>query len=456
MSRYSSGIGVALCSIAVLLTTAGCRQPVADSYPSIVMITIDTIRADHLGCYGYPRETTPHLDRFAEESILFERAVTPISTTLPAHVSLFTSHYPMETGVVTNGKRIEGVGLSEIKFFAEMVRDLGYETAAFVSAAPLRERSGVGVGFDLYHEPPKKTGQKPANTTTDAVLEWLGARAPSESARPLFLWVHYFDPHLPYEPPAPFDTLFKADDQLVRLLEERGVESARKPETLDLHDRYDGEIAFLDSQIGRLFAVLEKRGLYREAAMVIVGDHGEGLMQHGWSHHGRIFNEQLFVPLLMKFPAGDSIPSGRRSDLVSLVDVVPTLVSSLDLPVGDAAAEFRGNDLLAPQAPRQRVFAQRTFVEREKKWGPGKRYSLITPEWKYLYATEGEDVLYNLSLDPHETRNVFDQHPEVAARLLRELLAMIAEQAQTGGFAVSEDLAPDEAEALRNLGYVID
>ncbi len=442
-------------SVASILAGVGacCMMPSAVHYPSIIMITVDTTRADHLGCYGYYRDTSPCLDQFSKDAILFERATTPIATTLPAHVSLFTSKYPMETGIVTNGMRIEDSSASDIQFFAEMLDDLGYETVAFVSATPLRERTGINAGFDYYHEPPDGTAELPADWATNKALGWLEDRQSRGSSRPLFLWVHYFDPHLPYAPPPPFDERFEADDQLIQILEKRGIDEATDPKNLDLHDRYDGEIAFLDTEIGRLFDRLREIDLYDHAAVVVAGDHGEGLMQHGWSHHGRIYNEQLFVPLLMKMPLEAGVNPQRRSDLVSLVDVVPTLLSALDLPVEEPAHGFRGIDLLEGKK-RDHVFAQRTFVERVEKWGPGKRFALITTEWKYLHAPENEDVLYDMRVDSSETQNVIAKHPDIARRLRDQILTMIAKQAITGGFGVSDDISAEAADALRRLGYI--
>jgi arylsulfatase len=241
---------------ALLSLAAACVDPGPRELPSIVLITVDTLRADHLGCYGYVRNTSPNLDRFAEQALLFENAVTTLPTTLSAHVSLMTSTTTVTHGVKRNlprntalpswvdtasepmGETPVGSGRDGPKLptLAQLLRDLDYATAAFVSATPLKAHTGLQLGFDVYNQP--DVGQRTAAETNDAVFAWLD----SSPQRPFFLWVHYFDPHLPFEPPPPYDSAFDADPSAAQVLRKRNVREWRDPSMHGWINLYDGEI----------------------------------------------------------------------------------------------------------------------------------------------------------------------------------------------------------------------
>ena len=416
----------------------------------VVVIVIDTLRADHLGTYGYFRDTSPAIDRVAAEAVVFERVVTTMSTTLPAHVSLWTSRYPMQTGVVANGSKFNVPADGSIRFFAQMLKDQGYTTAAFVSAAPVKDRTGLGAGFDSYDNP--EGGQQPAGTTTDRVMEWL-ANPPAE---PFFLWVHYFDPHLPHEPPVEFASLYETDAELIRFLEEKDFPDPTDPAVQQMNNLYDAEIRYTDSQIARVLDRLRELGLYEESTVVILSDHGEALGQHDWEHHGRIYNEQLYVPWILKLPAGRGVPAQRINRLTSLVDVIPTLIDALGLPISEAdRAQMEGVNALDLATPRQFAFSQRTFAPREKQWGPGQKFSLMSRDWKYLFATEAEDELFDLRTDPNEIENVIGRNPREYRALQRELRSLLASYAEDShGLKVIEEKSPETLKELRALGYI--
>jgi arylsulfatase A-like enzyme len=451
---------------------AACADAGPRELPSIVLITIDTLRADHLGCYGYVRDTSPNLDRFAAQAVLFESALTTMATTLPAHISLMTSTLTVSHGVKRNIPRNGGLpawvstasepdveaaersGRSGPTFptLAQLVRNLGYETAAFVSAGPLKTHSGLQLGFHEFNQP--AVGHRTAAETNDAVLAWLDSRP----QRPFFLWVHYFDPHFPFEPPPPYDTAFEGDRSAGEVLRQRNVAEWKDPDIQKWIDLYDGEILYLDSQIQRLFDRMRELGHWADSAIAVAGDHGEGLYQHGWWDHGRIYNEQLFVPLIIKLPDGVGPPSHRSSKLASLIDVLPSLVATLELPVPAAvASRFEGVDLFRRGSRRDYAFAERTHLGRN--WEPGRKYALVSPEWKYFHLTEANDELYDMAADRGETRNVISARPEIAARMKQRILAIIGDERQPAARSrlplEKEEGVPEPLiEELRALGYV--
>lgn len=440
-----------LCCVA-LAGLLGCRGALP---PPIVLITIDTLRSDHLGCYGYFRPTSPVIDALAAESVLFTNVVSTMATTLPAHVSLFTSRYPIETGITANGRRLLGAESGKnTRLLAQMLRDLGYETAAFVSATPVKSRTGIDAGFDLFEQP--AVGGRKARETTDRVLEWLEGRS---SERPFFLWIHYFDPHKPYDPPQPYRDVFAADERLVEFLEGLGVPEPRDPRILRVNDLYDGEILSTDTEIGRLVDRLKERGLFAETAMVVTSDHGEGLGQHDRIGHGTIHNEQLFVPLLIRFPDRLAVEPRRIERLVSLIDVLPTLAAGLRLPLAeDDKSRFTGLDALADTEPRTEALAQRSTVrdaERLAKRGQREKFALLSLDWKYFYSTRRPDELFDMRADRHELADRIADEPATAAEMKNRLLAEIARRSRGGpDFEVVDETLPNVLEELKSLGYV--
>jgi len=424
----------------------GCDRGPTPAGPDIVLITIDTLRADRLGCYGYFRDTSPSVDAFAREATLFENAIAPIATTLPSHATLMTSTHPLRHGILANLDSFERPLRADrgLRTAAQMLADLGYVTAGFVSATPLKKATGIGLGFRHWDEPEET--ERRARETTDAVLRWLDT-APS---RPWFLWIHYFDPHAPADPPAPFDTMFRADERLVRYLRERrfgGAEHAKYQ--FNLQNRYDGEVRYVDAEIGRLFADLRARGVWDGAAIVVTADHGEGLGQHGEPAHSVIHNEQLRIPLLLKVPGR---PGGRREQgLVALEDVLPALVDELGIPLPEedrrqfeGASPFRG-------ATRETVASVRSI--RPDLFGTQRKFSLQSREWKYCLISDAPDELFDLREDPYELDNVIDAHPDVAGALRRELVARIGTYASRDSL-VQQITAPEHLAELRALGYV--
>lgn len=437
----------------LLLLSLGCSGGASPEgpLPSIVVITIDTLRADHLGAYGYFRDTSPHLDALAGEGVLFRKAVTTMATTLPAHLSLWTSRYPLQTGVLQNGNRfkLQQKAGNQVRLLAEMLKELGYSTAGFVSATPVKKYTGIAVGFDSWGEP--KDSSRDADKTIRQALEWLES-APAE---PFFLWVHLFDPHKPWTPPPPYDSAFTTDQGLIDVLWSRRMPDPLDPEIHRIHNAYDGEILFADNEIGRLLAHLRETGKLTSSAVVVVGDHGEGLGQHHRMTHGEIYNEQLFVPLIMRFPDHLGLNGRRVDSIVSLTDILPTLVANLRLPVTEEdRSQFAGFDALASTPGRSYAFAQRVYGPK-RNWGKGEKYTLVGADWKYNYSTRDPDELFDMRLDYTETANLIGIEREVASELKHQLLGAIDEYTSSNEqFNVELETSEDVQRELRSLGYI--
>ena len=436
--------------VALFLVGACAPPPVpspVESPPNLILITIDTLRADHLGCYGYFRDTSPHLDQFAADALLFERAFAPIPTTLPSHVSMFTGTAPVRHRVVSNYSFLHAEQpATGLKTAAQMLRQSGYRTAAFTSSSPLSAATGINLGFDTFEGPPMISHERgridrKAQETVDAALNWLEGARLEETPAPFFLWVHLFDPHDPYQPPQPFRGHFEATPELDEYLERLQYESVHHGAAREAIDPYDAEIFYADREIGRLLQNLEARGLYESSFLVFTADHGEGLMQHGEPRHTEIWNEQLQVPLVIRLPKG---PRGRVASLASVIDILPTLAGG-GLPLD--ASQFDGVDLL--QGERRDVLAQRA-----ERRGVGAQLTLTGQRFKYWFLADGPDRLYDLESDPHETRDVIVEHPEVAQRMRKEIERRVATSRQRSSLRVGRDVPEGIKQQLRTLGYL--
>jgi arylsulfatase len=429
--------------------------------PDVVLISVDTLRADRLGAWGYHRDTSPHMDALAEQSVVWERCFTPMATTLPAHVSLVTAMHPYEHGVLANATHIDHRFRPEktMRSFIELAREAGYHTRGFVSAAPLDPETGFAHGFVGYHAPNVRYVR--AETTNEKVLAFLDAW---DGDRPLLLFVHYFDPHGPYDPPEPYDEMFEANDDQRAWLRERGIEpkGRRTPErefdTSQINDLYDGEVRYVDAEIGRLFDALREAEVWDDASVVLFGDHGEALGEDGYVGHGDVGHEQVHVPLMMRIPG---IEPERRSRPMRLQDVVPTLVEMLALEehfaplLEQASGRARWN---GSSAAKRRVLALRSH--RTKKGREGEALALYRGKNKYILRTEEDDDLFVLSKDPHTTVDRIEDLPRVAKSMRREIRTIERAYVDRGLDIRAE--SPDEAgeispallERLRSLGYV--
>lgn len=427
--------------------------------PNVVLVTLDTLRADHLGCYGYFRDTSPSIDALAAESVLFEHCTVPMATTLPSHVSMLTGTWPLEHGVLANvahGGQAFAIspGLEPL---SKTLSDAGYETAAFISAKPLRPKSGIGSGFDHFDdsEGPTRRG----DVTMTRALEWLRRREAQSPEQPLFLWVHLFDPHDPYIAPEGFAGRFTADAELDVWLAERSfLESRRLSTGLDyvpreIADQYDDLVYFTDAQVGRLLDAIGELGLRDETAIAVVTDHGEGLGQHGKLFHGLLWQEQVHAAWILHVPG---LAARRIAAPVSTVDLATTLLARVDIPGTERFLEqVSGIDVLA-DGFRGRPLLSQTGLRRVGL-GQDVVYALTRERWRYHWLGEEGEALYDLEADPYELTDVTAAHPEVVEALRGELLELVASQTARGrelGAGPTQQLDQATIDALRDLGYV--
>lgn len=425
-------------------------EGVASGHPNVLIITIDTLRADHLEVYGYPRTTSPRLAELAENSVVFERAYAPIATTLPSHTSMFTGVYPHEHGVLANisgGRTYQR--REDLITLAQLFQRAGYRTEAVVAALPLDPQFGLNAGFDGYAAPDTK--QRPAKANTDEALSALDRLV--ASGKPGFLWIHYFDPHGPYHPPSRFEAQFQVDDAMRAYLEERRFSArAQRPtgewnELEEGIDRYDGEVAYTDFQIKRFLKAAEEKGWLERTLIAVLADHGEGLNQHDVPGHGLTWEEQLHVPMMLRIPG---VAPRRIPWSVSLVDLAPTLLHVLDVPGKDEfLAQVTGVDRFSSEIVHRdaRILGQSS--PRQSDAGE-IRYVLRADRWKLHVDEEGAKALYDLEADPFELHDVAEEHERVVRRLASELEALLAlQRREVRTLGASEEVEAD----LRALGY---
>lgn len=429
----------------VLWTFVGCGAPPAPE--NLLLVTLDTTRRDFLSTYGYERDTSPVLTRFAAEGVRFDAAYSASSTTSPSHATLFTSLHPLWHGVAKNGVPLA----AEHVTLAERLRERGYVTGGIASSYVLAERLGWAQGFDSWRDstaaaepgasrPPAVTLR--ADETTDRAAAWLAERP--VAGHPFFLFVHYFDPHSPYDPPLEWAERFPPAG----------------PTPLDATvARYAAEIAFMDHELGRLLEALARLGFADDTLVVITADHGEGLMQHGHLEHGaHIYEEQVRVPLLLRMPgrlrAGSVITTP-----VAALDVAPTLLALLGVPDPEAGAQGRS---LVPLLEGRGGDDSQPIVLFRRHYQPGRegaipvagvKHGIRVGDWKYIVGpAEGTRELYDLARDPGERTNQLAAAPERASALAAQLAAWFRQHgaAPRAPAAVS----PEERERLRALGYV--
>jgi arylsulfatase len=441
----------------------GCGDR-ASRPPDVIVITLDTTRADHLGAYGYTRPVSPSLDAFARDAVVFQRAWSTSPWTLPAHASILTgkhptshgAHHNVEAGDATLADVIEGAWFRELKVnrlpehevtLAELLREREYATAAVVGGPWLAPPFGLLQGYELQDAEVKSTGGRSAQELTDRAISWLRSIPRGQA---LHLLANYFDPHHPYAPPPPFDDLPRARTPLPVRQNEINQGRPLKPEERDvLVDRYDGEIRFMDHHFGRLMETLHELDRYEDALIIVVGDHGELLGEHGFIGHGRwLYEELLRVSLFVRFPRGRGAGTTTAAP-VSVVDLLPVIAKELGLRLPPGVEGVLVND-------RRMVLAE-VFRNGQFLKGYGSRFdrdlvALIRWPWKLIVSDRGERELFQLDTDPLESRNLVGE--EIEEQLRQEL-----ERARAALSAPSERTAPTDVqrsteERLRGLGYI--
>jgi len=403
--------------------------------PNVVLITIDTVRADRVGCYGYRQAHTPTLDTLASQGVLFQTAVASVPLTLPSHCSILTGTYPTLHGVRDNlGYNLGGSPPT----LADLLKRNGYSTAAFVGADVLDARRGLNRGFDTYSSPfQRKKGrdnplvfnlqdlQRRAEEVVADALGWMSARPPSPS-KPFFVWIHLYDPHTPYDPPPRFRAL--------------------------LRDPYDGEIAYADDAIGKFFAYLKQHALYDSALIVAASDHGESFGEHGEYTHGYfIYDTTLLVPLIIKPPVGSAITPRQIDSPVRTIDIAPTVLQFLGIA---PPSSIQGSGLLSLMSGKTTTSSTsaaycESYYPNEFGWSPLR--ALRSGRFKYIDAPKPE--LYDLVADPEETHNLYQTKQATAHELKSQFESLVARVTPKGS-SQRAPVSPTDLEMLASLGYV--
>lgn len=408
-------------SFAALILLAACsrRESVRAHYPNapVIIISIDTLRADHLPAYGYKNVETPAIDAFRKDAILFENAYSEVPLTLPSHVAMLTGQLPPDNGVRNN----IGYPFDEQKHetIPSLLKKNGYATGAAVSAYVLRGSTGLKNAFDFYDDKIEVRGgeaqgelQRPGDQTAAIAETWIGR----QGDRPFFFFFHIYEPHAPYTPAEPFREKYASNP-------------------------YDGEIATADSIVGGFIDFLKSKKIYDRAIIVLMSDHGEGLMEHGEPEHGVfLYREDIHVPLMMKLPGGASGNSTIKAP-AALIDIFPTLAALTDVK----PPQLRGANLLGiDKAPARSLYAESLYPRIHLGWSDLR--SLIDDRHHYIKAPRPE--LYDFTSDPSERNNLVENDRRVYAAMREKLDAF------GSAMQAPERIDPEEAKKLAALGYL--
>ncbi|HVQ29322.1 MAG TPA: sulfatase-like hydrolase/transferase [Vicinamibacteria bacterium] len=406
--------------LGALLLAAAAAGPT-----NLVFVTIDTLRADHVGAYGYKTGQTTTLDRLAREGVLLEDAVVQAPQTRPSHASIFTGRYPFEHGLRDNYS--PPLDPRQTTLAAHLKRQ-GFATAAFVGAYPVSRSSGLDQGFAVYDDPfgegegsttEESRLERPAGQVVDAALGWLEHRPPGR----FFAWVHLFDPHGPHAAPEPWKTRFP-----------------KSP--------YDGEVAYADAELGRLVAWLDQRDLRRSTLVIVTADHGEGLGDHGEQEHLLfLYDSTLKVPAVLSWP-GQVPEGGRVKGQFRSIDWVATSLDLLGVPAMPTSGLSRAaNVRQGTPIPDNESYAESLYGQLHFGWAPLR--ALRGEGWKHIDAPRPE--LYRLTEDPGELRNLIDDRPQVVTGMRARLRSLDRGEGKT---ATTPPVDAEAAERLAALGYV--
>lgn len=434
-STFLSAVVITLALGVTTLAQATASKPVqakpqrgpSVTRPSVILITIDTLRADHVGCYGAQTVKTPTLDALARDGVVFERALSQVPLTWPSHAVILTGTYPFQNGV----QDFTGQPLApQFRSVAQAFKQAGYATGAVVSAFVLDRSWGLERGFDFYDDAfSAETFQKKdlglvdrrAAESVAHALAWLK----KTSRRPFFLWLHLYDPHNPYDPPEPYSTEYKGH-------------------------LYDGEVAYADHELGMLVAWLKQNKLYDSSLIVALSDHGESLGEHGEDEHGFfLYNATLRVPLIVKPPAGSGNPPGRRREPVETTAVAASLLQLAGVK-DSIERQFQAKPLFGGDAASGDPAYSETFYPFSSfGWSP--LHALESERFHYIDAPQPE--LYDLESDPGEVKNIAAQQPATVAVLKEKLQQRLGHSPFSRQNGSAAGLSPDAQEKLRALGY---
>ena len=431
--KFSLFLGAVFVILAGLVWYFGEYTVTRSEIKYIVLVSIDTCRADHLGCYGYWRNTSPNIDAVAADGVRFNHAVTPVPITLPSHSSMLTGTIPPYHKVRDNSSyRLASANVT----LAEILRENGFSTGAVVGAFVLDSQFGLDQGFETYNDNLELNENKYIFSFNERKAEEVSRLAnlwlEEHQDENFFLFLHYFDPHVRYE----LHTSFPFTS---------------RPGLASKIDRYDSEIAYTDHCIGTVINKLKELNLYDSTLLIITSDHGESLGEHSENTHGYfIYHSTLRVPLIIKAPSG---PMGRKTDNVAgLIDILPTVCGSVGIPV---SAHVQGKDLNSffrdgKDSVDERFFFCESLMPTKFELGPF--FGLVSNRWKYIHTSQSE--LYNLRKDPHETKNLLRQHPQQARIMENRLKVVLQNNGLTGTGDTKVKLDEESVRRLESLGYI--
>ena len=479
---YGQGIALTISLLVGLGLVVGCGKSTVPSRSNILLITIDTLRADHLSSYGYERDTSPVIDALAAEGVRFDNAIVQWPKTAPSFASIFTATYPKDNGIV----RRVGVRLpQEFRMLAEVLREQGFATHAVVSNGAVASEFNFDQGFDTYIETwklsPPEAGQDPtgAASVTQLAQTVIDEHDPNQ---PYFLWVHYLDPHFPYEAPPPLtdrfegDEFFDPEEQIeikevpIRQMAGIGTDQVLNERT-DLAyyiARYDAEIAYADAQIGLLLDFMEQRGLLQNTLTILTSDHGESLGEHSYYFdHGRFgFQPGLRVPLIFHYP--EVIEPRVDSEPVELIHLSPSILEFAGIEM-EEGRWMQGRSLtprLEGTASGARPAFSQAGYATERKWQQivqDRRFKLMNviagDEQRWVGGKGVFLTLYDLENDPGETVDVMDQYPEATERLRRSMEQIWSAEpfdvlVDEGGTSEEREMDEETRRQLKALGYL--
>ena len=443
-----------LVPLLLFIILGNCKYHAKSSYPNVILILCDTLRTNHLSCYGYHRKTSPFIDSLGGKGLFFETCYSTASRTGPSISSLFTSLYPGFHGAVNSidGWDMKAFLRKENRTMAEILRDNGFHTHAVFSNVNASPRFGYHQGFDNY----SFTNNPSARQVR---LQALEALRTLKKKKPFFLYLHFMDPHSPYWPPEPFNNHFDpqykgkvtgaSHKQLDRIMV--GKEKASAMDLEHLMAQYDSEILYFDSELRALFADLKSSRLLEDSVMIFTADHGEEFFDHGKLLHGyTLYQEQLRVPLII---LGKDMPTRRISTPVSQLDLLPTLLKWLSIK---EEGQFQGRDI-TPLLEGRKMVSTPLFAEASLKAVFTIRLkSVIKDGWKYIYdLLDKTEELYNLKEDPREKINLAGKNPDQLVKL-RQQMRRFMNSMKMGAKGKKKFVPLDKKtrNQLKSLGYI--
>lgn len=433
----------------------GCGHFKGSKKPNIILVTLDTTRADHLSCYGYHRTTTPNIDRIAKNSVLYLNAISPSSWTLPAHASLFTGKFPSSHGAMYDPdgpvhladgiqlsagkanllKKFRARGISENEqTLAEILKHQGYETGAVVSGPWMKKIFGLGKGFNYYDDNEISTlNGKLARQVTQSALDWIETL----DKKKFFLFLNYFDPHIPYMAP---------EGYMEHYLPPNIDFSHRNPTDEELIALYDAEILYMDHYFGKLVNQLKKLKIYENSLIIITADHGELFGEHGKYRHGKtLYQEEIHIPLIIKWP-GNEIQPSEAHERIQLNDIFAIILDHLGLPIP-------GGTQAGPPPQIAHPVISETYPLEEIS-NEGHYSALFNDNYKFIWNSKGNHLLFNIKEDPKEEKNLADLLINIKNQQAAYLKSYLKTLPKPGKIHSRIQLDENTKHALKSLGYL--